>query len=41
MFHRKADPWKSLLPPPEGTKTLAEFRVRGVPLATLYELPDR
>ena len=39
MFHRKADPWASLNPPPEGTKVLAEVRRAGVPLVTLFELP--
>jgi 4-amino-4-deoxy-L-arabinose transferase-like glycosyltransferase len=40
MFHRKADPWGSLLPPPEGTETLAEMRRGDVPVATLYRLPE-
>jgi hypothetical protein len=39
MFHRKADPWGSLLPPPEGTETLAEMKRGDVPLATVYRLP--
>lgn len=38
MFHRKADPWGSLLPPPNGTETLAEMKRGSVPLATLYRL---
>lgn len=38
-FHRRADPWESLEPPPEGTVILAEVTRAGVPLATLYHLP--
>jgi hypothetical protein len=38
-FHRKADPWASLEPPPEGTVILAETKRAGVPLVTLYQLP--
>jgi len=39
LFHRKADPWASLTPPPEGTKVLLETKRAGVPLVTLFELP--
>jgi hypothetical protein len=38
-FHRRADPWASLEPPPEGTKVLAEVKRAGVPMVTLYQLP--
>jgi hypothetical protein len=38
-FHRRADSWASLEPPPEGTKILAEERRAGVPMVTLYQLP--
>ncbi len=39
LFQRKADPWGSLSPPPEGTRVLAEAKRGGVPLVTLYQLP--
>jgi len=39
LFHRKADLWESLNPPPEGTEILAEAKRAGVPLATLFRLP--
>jgi hypothetical protein len=40
LFHRKADPWESLLRPPRGTEKLAEFKRDGVALASLYRLPE-
>ncbi|MEZ5941287.1 MAG: alpha/beta fold hydrolase [Planctomycetaceae bacterium] len=39
-FRRLADPWKSLDPPPPGTKTLAQVVREGVLLAAFYELPQ-
>jgi 4-amino-4-deoxy-L-arabinose transferase-like glycosyltransferase len=38
-FHRRADSWAPLEPPPEGTKILAEVKRAGVPMVTLYQLP--
>ncbi|MBX3443440.1 MAG: hypothetical protein KF774_13625 [Planctomyces sp.] len=40
LFHRRADPWESLDPPPEGTEVLARLERAGVPLATLLRLPE-
>jgi 4-amino-4-deoxy-L-arabinose transferase-like glycosyltransferase len=38
-FHRQADPWASLTPPPAGTKVIAELKRAEVPLVTLLKLP--
>ena len=38
-FHRRADSWASLEPPPEGTVILAETKRAGMPMVTLYQLP--
>ncbi|MEW4487516.1 hypothetical protein AB1L42_05510 [Thalassoglobus sp. JC818] len=39
-IHRRADPWASLLPPPEGTEVLASIRRQGVVLAEVLKLPE-
>ena len=39
VYRRRADPWPSLEPAPEGSRLLAEVRRDGVQLAALFELP--
>jgi hypothetical protein len=38
QFHRKADPWASLNPPPPGTEILLELTRADVPLVSLMRL---
>lgn len=40
VIRRHADPWKSLSPPPEGTKVLSQESRSGAPLAEILELPN-
>ncbi|WP_417851573.1 ArnT family glycosyltransferase [Thalassoglobus sp.] len=39
VIRRKADPWESLTPPPEGTEQFAEVTKQGVVLAEVLKLP--
>ena len=41
VYRRKADPWPSLDPAPEGGTLIAEVRREGVQLAAVYELEER
>ncbi|MEZ6064410.1 MAG: phospholipid carrier-dependent glycosyltransferase [Planctomycetaceae bacterium] len=41
VYRRRADPWSSLEPPPEGSRMIAEVVRAGVQLAACYELPQR
>lgn len=40
VIHRKADPWASLSPPPEGTEVLGQVERQGVVLAEFLRLPS-